>query len=227
MYNYFDYPTYGSDEYLYNQYLGKHINKQNKGSRGKDSERQKTYRAEWSFQSKVINPEFSSIEDAQKFAKKIYKSKTWIKLWNKSIENDVGRIFGAQPRVVAMASRKKTLSGHTDGYTVSLDLVTGLNKYTLLHELAHCLGHMHHGRSFRQCLLSLVGTFMGAEEKKILKEEFKRAKLKCGDARKPQSFEVWMASKKKMEQMRWEKEFRADCLEMHERMKKYDKVPNE
>ena len=222
-YNYFEYPTYGSDEYLYNQYLRKHINKQNKGSRGQDSERQKTYRAEWAFQSKVTNPEFSSIEDAQKFAKKMYKSKTWVKLWSKSIENDVGRIFGAQPKVVAMGSRTKKLSGKTDGFTVSLDLVTGLNKYTLLHELAHCLGHMHHGRSFRQCLLSLVGTFMGAEEKKILKEEFKRAKLKCGDARKPQSFEVWMASKKKMEQLRWEKEFRADCLEMHERMKKYDK----
>lgn len=222
-YNYFEYPTYGSDEYLYNQYLRKHINKQNKGSRGQDSERQKTYRAEWTFQSKVTNPEFSSIEEAQKFAKTIYKSKTWVKLWNKSIEDDVGRIFGAQPKVVAMGSRTKKLSGHTDGFTVSLDLVTGLNKYTLLHELAHCLGHMHHGRSFRQCLLSLVGAFMGGNEKKILKEEFKRAKLKCGDARKPQSFEVWMASKKKMEQLRWEKEFRADCLAMHERMKKYDK----
>ena len=222
-YNYFSYPTYDSDEYLYNQYLGNHINKQNKGSRGQDSERLKTYRAEWTFQSKITNPEFASIEEAQKCAKTIYKSKTWVKLWNKSIEDDVGRIFGAQPKVVAMGSRTKKLSGHTDGFTVSLDLVTGLNKYTLLHELAHCLGNMHHGRSFRQCLLSLVGAFMGGNEKKILKEEFKRAKLKCGDARKPQSFEVWLVSKKKMEQMRWEKEFRADCLEMHERMKKYDK----
>jgi hypothetical protein len=169
MSNYFSYPTYGSDEYKYNQYLGNHVNKQNKGSRGQDSERQKTYRAEWTFQSKVTNPEFASIEEAQKFAKKIYKSKTWVKLWSKSVEDDVGRIFGAQPKVVAMGSRNKKLSGYTNGFTVSLDLVTGLNKYTLLHELAHCLGHMHHGRSFRQCLLSLVGTFMGSEEKKILK----------------------------------------------------------
>ncbi len=43
-YNYFKMPVYGTDEHKYNQYLGKHINKQNKGSRGQDSERKKTYR---------------------------------------------------------------------------------------------------------------------------------------------------------------------------------------
>ena len=219
MSNYFSYPTYGSDEHKYNQYLGNHVNKQNKGSRGQDSERQKTYRAEWTFQSKITNPEFASIDEAQKFAKKIYKSKTWVKLWRKSIENDVSRVFGAQPKVVAMGSRTKKLSGFTDGFTVTLDLVTGLNKYTLLHELAHCLGHMHHGRSFRQCLLGLVGTFMGSEEKKILKGEFKKAKLKCGDARKPQTFEVWMESKKRMAAMREANESMKDDIKFLHKMR--------
>ena len=62
-YKYFKMPVYGTDEHRYNQYLGNHINKQNKGQRGKDSERQKTYRCEWTFQSKVNNPEFDSIKD--------------------------------------------------------------------------------------------------------------------------------------------------------------------
>jgi hypothetical protein len=218
-YKYFKMPVHGTDEHRYNQYLGNHINKQNKGQRGQDSERQKTYRAEWTFQSKITNPEFASIEDAQKFAKKMYKSKTWIKLWNKSIESDVSRIFGARPKVVAMSTRNKTQSGYTNGFTVSLDLVTGLNKYTLLHELAHCLGHMHHGRSFRQCLLSLVGAFMGANEKKILKEEFKKVKLKCGDARKPQTFEVWMESKKRMVAMREANESMKDDIKFLHKMR--------
>ena len=218
-YKYFKMPVYGTDEHRYNQYLGNHINKQNKGQRGKDSERQKTYRCEWTFQSKVNNPEFDSIKDAQKFAKRIYKSKTWIKLWGKSVESDVSRIYAAQPKVVAMSSRKKTMSGYTDGFSVTLDLITGLNKYTLLHELAHTLGHMHHGRSFRQCLLDLVGAFMGAKEKKILKDEFRKAKLAVGDARKPQTFEVWMKARERMAAMREAKESMEDDIKFLHRMR--------
>ena len=206
MYNHFQYAKYDSDEYKYNEYLTNHLKKQNKGSQSQDSERQKTYRSEWSFQSKVNNPKFSSIEDAQKFAKKLYRSRTWVKLWTKSLETDYSRLFGSssQPKLAAMNSKimGKSLSGCTDGNTVTLCVINGLDKYTLLHELAHCLGNMHHGRSFRQCLLSLVGTFMGAQEKKILKEEFKKNKLAFGEPKKPQTFDVWIASKERMKTMR-------------------------
>jgi hypothetical protein len=85
---------------------------------------------------------------------------------------------------------------------VTLDSRAGLDEYTLLHELAHCLGHMHHGRSFRRALLELVGGFMGTEAKKTLKEEFKKRKLSFGDARKPMEFEQWRASVQRMEKMR-------------------------
>ena len=71
-----------------------------------------------------------------------------------------------------------------------------------MHELAHQAGHMHHGRSFRQCLLKLVGAFMGAEEKAILKNEFKRKGLACGNARKPLTYEKWLEAKKRMEKIR-------------------------
>ena len=189
----------------YETYLLKHKAKQNRGAKySRDTERLKTYKSEWAFQSRAEIPDFKDLKEAQKFAKKLYKSKTWIKLWQKSVEEDVGKIFSGQPQVVGMSRRSKTMSGYTNGTTVTLCPITGMNKYVLLHELAHCLGHMHHGRSFRQCVLSLVGAFMGAKEKKILKEEFKKKKLACGEPRKPMSYENWVASVKRMEKMRGE-----------------------
>ena len=158
------------DKIDYATYLLKHEQKQNKGAKSKDSERTKTYQAEWKFQRQIQDVNFVDITEAQKFAKKIYKSKTWQKLWQESINDNVAKIFDATPRIVAMNARNKKNSGFTNGRTVTL-AQSGLNRYTLLHELAHCLGHMHHGRSFRQCLLKLVGVFMGADEKAILKNE--------------------------------------------------------
>ena len=189
------------DSLQYATYLLKHEQKQNRGEKCKDSERLKTYRAEWMFQRQIEDVKFADLKEAQKFAKKIYKSKTWHKLWKESIDGDVGRIFNATPQVVAMSKRNKKLSGFTDGRTVTLS-ESGLNRYTLLHELTHCLGHMHHGRSFRQTLLKLVGVFMGATEKKILKDEFKRKGLAYGNARKPLSYEKWVEAKKRMEKIR-------------------------
>ena len=188
----------------YGTYLLKHEAKQNRGLHSRDTEKTKTYRAEWSFQSRAEIPDFKDIKEAQKFAKKLYKTKTWSKLWKKAVDEDVSQIFNGTPDVVAMKSRSKTMSGYTNGRTVTLCPITGMNKYVLLHELAHCLGHMHHGRSFRQCVLSLVGAFMGAKEKKILKEEFKKKKLACGEPRKPMSYENWVASVRRMEKMRGE-----------------------
>ena len=201
-YNYFDYPTNHYEEYKYNLYLRKHKNKQNKGASSRDSEREKTYKAENLFMRQVNTLEFNDIAEITKFSSKIYKSKTWVKLWEKAIETDISLMFNPRPQIVEMRDTKKRLSGYTDGKTVTLCPITGFNKYILLHELAHCLGHMHHGRSFRQCLVSLVGTFMGANEKKILKNEFKRKGLSFGEARKPMSFDNWLASKQRMEKMR-------------------------
>ena len=189
------------DKLEYATYLLKHEQKQNRGEKCKDSERLKTYRAEWLFQRQIQDVEFADLKEAQKFAKKIYKSKTWQKLWKESVENNVAKLFDSNPRVVAMSKRNKKLSGFTNGRTVTL-AESGLNRYTLLHELTHCLGHMHHGRSFRQTLLKMVGVFMGAEEKKILKNEFKRKGLACGNARKALSYDKWIESRDRMARLR-------------------------
>jgi putative metallohydrolase (TIGR04338 family) len=191
------------DKIRYDTYLLNHARKQNKGARGQDTERKKTYRAEWAFQARVQNPNFKSIEDAQKYAKKIYKSKTWQKLWSENVQNDVMALARSTPKVVAkQRNTGRGTSGWTNGYSVTLDTMCGLNVYTLLHELSHCLGNMHHGRSFRKTLLSLVSRFMGRDAAKVLKEEFKKQKLACGDARKPMTFEQWKASRDRMEKMR-------------------------
>ena len=123
----------------YETYLLKHKAKQNRGAKySRDTERLKTYKSEWAFQSRAEIPDFKNLTDAQNFANKLYKSKTWIKLWKKSVEEDVGKIFSGQPQVVGMSRRSKTMSGYTNGTTVTLCPTTGMNKYVLLHELAHC-----------------------------------------------------------------------------------------
>ena len=87
----------------YKTYLLKHKAKQNKGAnRSRDSERAKCYSAEFAMQRRCADKirEFKDIKEAQKFAKKIYKSKTWQKLWSESINGDVTRMFASSPKVV-------------------------------------------------------------------------------------------------------------------------------
>jgi len=199
-----------SEKTLYEQYLMKHAEKQNKGAKHtRDSERLKCYRAEWAFQNEMKKkgnpiPTFSDLKEAQKSAKKIYKSKTWPKLYAESGGEDFLNLFRyKEPKVVLkQKSSGRGNAGHTDGYSVTLDKYAGLDAYTLIHELTHCLGHMHHGRSFRKALLRLVGTFLGAEYKKELKSQFKKRKLAFGEARKPMPFEQWKEMRQRMEKLR-------------------------
>jgi|TARA_B110000908_G_C10235971_1_gene443337 hypothetical protein len=194
---------------LYQIYLMGQKVKQNRGARGTDSERLKCYRSEWTFaenmtlQGKPI-PTFSSIKDAERFAKKIYKSKTWPKLFAESGKEDFMNLFKyKKPEVVLKArSTGRGNAGSTNGHVVTLDAKCGMDAYTLIHELTHCLGHMHHGRSFRQALIRMTGTFLGADYKKELKSCFKAQKLNCGDAKKPMEFDRWVETKKRMERIR-------------------------
>jgi len=180
----------------YRKYLGEFHLRQNRGARRtRDTEKRKTYRAEWAYTRNMGGKDmFESIEEAEKFAKRIYKSKTWNKLWEENFRSwQTANVGTRKPIILAAKRESKRLGGHTDGHRVTL-YKSGLCKYTLLHELAHCLGHMHHGRSFRKTVLALVGTFLGADHKKELKRCFKEQGLKYGDARKPKTFEQWQKS---------------------------------
>ena len=199
----FDRPYYGTPEHYYNEYLRNHAKKQNKGARGKDSERQKTYEAEWRYQANHgSGREFTDINEVQKYVDKITKSKTYSKLVAEG--SNIERLFTNNRVKVATKYRntgRGTAGRATQGH-ITLDTKVGMNEYTVLHELAHCVGHWHHGRSFRQCLLKLVSRFMSAADAQFLKEEFKAGKLSYGNARKPMSFDQWVAAKNRMEKMR-------------------------
>ena len=187
---------------LYAEYVRKHSHKQNRGAAGRrDSEKSKTYQAEFAFQRRYKVKDFKNLKEAQKRAKQIYATKKWQKVWK--LEGRTERDLMKQPAVVLKERNTgRGTAGWTDGWAVVLDSKAGLDEYTLLHELAHCLGHMHHGRSFRRALLELVGAFIGADAKKILKEEFAKRKLACGVARKPLTYTQWKAARKKMEKIR-------------------------
>ena len=43
---------------------------------------------------------------------------------------------------------------------------------------------------------------IGANAKKLLKAQFKKYKLACGDAKQPMTFEKWNASRVRMQEMR-------------------------
>ena len=186
----------------YNEYLRNHRFKQNRGANGRnDTEKSKTYQAEFAFQRRYKVRKFATIEEAHKRAKQIYKTKKWQKVWK--LESRTDRDLMKQPAVVLKERNTgRGFAGWSDGWSVVLDSNAGLDEYTLLHELTHCLGHMHHGRSFRRALLELVGAFIGSDAKKILKEEFAKRKLKCGKARQPLTYAQWNAARKKMEKIR-------------------------
>jgi len=199
----FDRPYYGTPEHYYNEYLRAHAAKQNKGARGRDSERQKTYEAEWRYQANFgSGREFTDINEVQKYVDTITRSKTYSKLVAEG--SNIERLFTNNRVKVATKYRntgRGTAGQATQGH-ITLDSKVGMNQYTVLHELAHCIGHWHHGRSFRQCLLKLVSRFMSAADAQFLKEEFKAGGLSVGNARKPMTFDQWVASKARMEKMR-------------------------
>jgi len=183
----------GYIDYLQKQKMG-----QNKGSYGKDSEKTKTYKCEWAFQREYGKiKDFDTIRQAQKRCDQITQSDTWKKLraeHNRSVADVI-------VKSKARNTGRKT-AGWACGNTITLDMIVGLDEYTLIHEMAHCLGNWHHGRQFRRDLLKLVSRFMGRDAATILKAKFKEKKLACGEPRKPLSFEKWIEAKERMTKMR-------------------------
>ena len=190
---------------LYHDYLEKHKRRQNRGALGKDSEQSKCYKAEWAVDRicKDKIKKIESIEEAEKIKKRILKSKTWEKVCLES-----GRM--SSKKFVSVSAKKKN-SGRgfagmafQDG-TIVLDLKTGLDYFTLCHELAHVAGNPHHGRTFRNANIALVSRFIGRDVAKELKAQYRKQKLRIGDARKPLTYEQWMDKRERALEMLHEK----------------------
>ena len=163
----------------YKDYLKEHRRRQNKGAYGKYSEMQKVYESEWAVKG-LHGEKLESMREAEKYMNRVLKSKTWSKL--------------SRRKHIALVEMRDVSGGCAAraeyGGIIKIK-PKHLNKYVLLHEMAHQAGHMHHGRSFRQCVLKLTSQFMGREKANALKAEFKKRKLACGEPRKPLTEAQW------------------------------------
>jgi len=183
----------GMDSYEIDTYETYWLKKQYVARTGKkskiDSEKTKVYESEWAFQKKVKIKKFKNINEAEKRMRQITNSKLWSSLEGKQIR-------------LKHSSRMRAHEGYACyGGTIKL-ADSGLNEYTLIHELAHQTPNaMHHGVQFRINVVKLVSRFMGTGAAKELKSEFKDRKLKLSIS-KPQSPETWYKSYKRMEKLR-------------------------
>jgi len=162
----------------------------------RDSTRQKTYNAENKFMAihgrGVV---FHTLEEAQKFADKVFASKAWEK-------HKTNRVSSTSPRI-EYSKKMIRYSGIAYSNRIVLNR-NGMNAYILLHELAHTNGHRHHDSTFRKCLVAFITKFMGKEKGEALKQSFKEAGLKmtAPTVKNVKEFKDWYTMFKRMENAR-------------------------
>ena len=166
----------------------------------KDSERSKLYKAEWAWirdlkKHGLSFKQFDNYEQAEKRLKQITKSKLWKELTANKGHRDVYLISKKNVSNPATA-------GLSWGYKIQLDPNCGLQEKTLIHELAHSSGNMHHGLGFRIDHVKLVSRFMGREHAKLLKKSYRAHGLKMNLKQKVKTPDEWLASYNKMIEMR-------------------------
>ena len=175
----------------YLTYLHKIQRKNRLADRGRthmtDFQKSRVYKSEWAFERihAAEIKQFASEKEAQAYANKILKSATWKKI--------------KSPRARGNTTvQSKNFRGNTAGTagwdgTVHLDKNSGMNEYTLIHELAHVAGYMDHDAGFVDTLLKLVSRFMGRDKAATLKAEFKRRKVKISvKTKSPKMPDAWL-----------------------------------
>lgn len=182
-------------DYWHNELIQKYLNyvqsKQRVIKTGRtaftDSGKGKTYKAEWKFQAKFKYDikDFDNFKEANAFMKRVIKSKLWKELCKEKYGDRL------VPSLDVVSFRGRT-AGRAYGYRIELCAMNGMDAYTLLHEMAHCAGHMHHDVSFRQCILRLTSRFIGVEAAKFLKKCFKEQGLKMSVRQGLKSPEEWL-----------------------------------
>ena len=182
----------------YANYVGKKLSqiKRNRVSlSGTDSGRSKVYQSEFAVQRKFPESSVDMTEkECEKYFKRIVNSKTYQALAEKGNKNPSLRFM--------KASNNARVAGQATNTGVALRPGCGTNKYTIIHELAHTAGNMHHDVGFRQTLVKLVSRFLGTEMAKELKKEFKSRKLKMTISQNIQSPLKWLESYQKMQKVR-------------------------
>ena len=161
-----------------------------------DSGRNKVYKSEWATEAKFPECKQSMSEkEITKFFKRVVKSKTYQTLSEKGNSN---------PRLEFMktVNYNARIAGQATYGKVRLQPSCGMNKWVVLHELAHTAGHMHHDVPFRQALVKLISRFLGTEVAKELKRQFRQRKVKMNVSQTIKSPEKWLEDYNKMAAMR-------------------------
>jgi hypothetical protein len=166
------------------------------GKYSRDSDRSKVYNAEFKYESRYgMGLQFANIAMAQKYCDKILASATWKKMSKGRVSENLAITLGTMrgSRIAGRAWGPRYWGHHIELNTTRGldDLPIGLNQYVLFHELAHCVGNMHHDTEFRIDLLKLVSRFIGKEQATYLKKCFKEKKLKLSINKKVMAPEQW------------------------------------
>ena len=180
----------------YNAYVRKRTRQVTTGrvSYRKDGSQNKCYRAEWNFTARNGNGiQFKDIKEAQNYCERIRKSKTYRDLNGQYTYVEAKKDMGSRSRFSGMA--------YNNG-RITLCPRSGMNQYTLLHEMAHQCGARHHDIKFRQILVKLVSRFMGREMAKKLKKEVRDIGLKMSQKTTIKSPQKWLEDYFKMQRLR-------------------------
>ena len=161
-----------------------------------DSGRNKVYKSEWATEAKFPEVKKSMTEkEITKFFKRVVKSKTYQTLSEKGNSNpslEFMKTVNYNARIAGQATYGK----------IRLQPSCGMNKWVVLHELAHTAGHMHHDVPFRQALVKLISRFLGTEVAKELKRQFRARKVKMTVSQVIMSPEKWLDNYNKMTALR-------------------------
>ena len=133
---------------------------------------------------------------SEKLVKKIIKSKTWKKLCDNTEGCD--NKSHANPRMVQQKMRWAGMATY-DGQLILRETNC---PYTIVHELAHLCGNMHHDIGFRRDVLILASRFISPVFAKILKKDFKDAGFKIKTSTSIKTPTSWLESYNKMALMR-------------------------
>lgn len=190
---------------LANKYVNYVQKKQKIQKKGKvaftDSTRQKTYNAEFAaireFKKQGGVVKTLDVKQTKAYFKKVAKSKTYQTLCH----NTDGATFGHTQPTLEINNFRGATAGTASNWG-NMRLQEQNSEYTVIHEFAHLCGNMHHDIGFRRDVIKLASRFMGTAFAKILKAEFKKAKLKVTVPQNIKSPEQWLADYKKMELIR-------------------------
>lgn len=162
-------------------------------SSSKDSQRSKVYESEWAFRSQYVPKTFKDAKEARNYVNRILRSKLWSQV--DEAGKEVTLLVNENRAIRTYAGR-----AHWDG-TLELS-IHGMDEYTVLHELAHLAGHMHHDVGFCQTLLKLVSRFMGREPAKILRSEMKSRRVKIALNTNIKEPADWLRDYQRMQKVR-------------------------